>query len=97
MKTTNEILGFRILQALEHKPLPVEELGASLSDLSFTQNELDQVLFQLVNQKYWIQHHGVVGGGCKTCACSVSYVWRLSRAGREELNNQRNQEHALQP
>jgi hypothetical protein len=39
----------------------------------------------LRDQKSWIVKHPVIGGGCKTCACSITYSWRLSLSGRQEL------------
>jgi hypothetical protein len=81
----------KIIRALEWKSLAQEELAASVGGTSLDVNELDRVLYILANQKYWIQHHGVIGSGCKSCACSVSYVWRLTRAGRDALNEQRKQ------
>lgn len=83
----------KIIRALEYKSLATEELGASIGGI-ISDNDYNKALWALSNQKYWIQHHGVVGGGCKNCACSVSYVWRLTQAGRQALDNQRKQGHA---
>lgn len=77
-------LNHRILQALEFRPLSDAELSNHLGS-EVSSNELSNALYQLKEQKSWIVKHPVIGGGCKTCACSITYTWRLSLSGRQEL------------
>lgn len=77
----------KILRALELRPLSTDELANHLgSEVSLDQ--INAALYQLREQKGLVVKHPVIGGGCKTCACSVSYVWRLSLSGRQELAKQ---------
>lgn len=80
----------KILQALETKALSNDELLKQLGE-DVTSNQLSNALYQLGDQKGWVQKHPVFGGGCKTCACSVSYLWRLTFSGRRELANHKEQ------
>ena len=77
-----------ILQALELHPLSTSELvhrfGAEVSV-----QEINNALYQLQEQKMWIQKHPVISGGCKSCACGVVYYWRLTFSGRSELAKQK--------
>lgn len=77
-------LNQRILQALELRPLSDSELANHLGP-EVSSDDLNKALFQLREQKSWIVKHPVFGGGCKTCACSITYSWRLSLSGRQEL------------
>lgn len=74
----------KILQALGQRPQSTEELANHLGS-EVSPDDIGKALFHLREQKSWIIKHPVIGGGCKTCACSVSYVWRLSISGRQEL------------
>lgn len=73
----------KILKALESHPLSDAELAEHLGAEVSTQ-EMNNALYQLREQKMWVQKHPVMGG-CKTCACSISYLWRLTFSGRAEL------------
>lgn len=75
----------KILEALENRPLSTKELVNSLEGIPI--DEINAALYQLREQKYMIQKHPVIGGGCTTCACSVTYTWRLTIKGRQELSN----------
>ena len=77
----------KILKALEHKALSTDELSLHLGS-EVTLDQINHALYFLREQKSWVVKHPVVGGGCKTCACSISYVWRLSLSGRQELAKQ---------
>jgi hypothetical protein len=77
----------KILRALESHPLSDAELIVHLgSEVSL--QELDNALYQLREQKMWVTKHPVMGG-CKTCACSITYSWRLTFSGRSELAKQK--------
>ncbi len=80
----------KILQTLEHNPLSTDEL---LSKLGVSAHELNQALYQLGDQKMWVKKHPVFGDGCKTCACSITYSWRLTFSGRQELANQQGKQN----
>jgi hypothetical protein len=76
-----------ILKALEVRALSYTELSERLgSEVSI--QELNNALYQLREQKMWVQKHPVMDG-CKTCACSISYCWRLTLSGRQELAKQK--------
>jgi hypothetical protein len=77
----------RILQALGPRALSTEELSSQLGS-EVSSDDISKALFHLREQKSWVVKHPVFGDGCKTCACSVSYVWRLSLSGRQELAKQ---------
>lgn len=80
----------KILQILEVKALSKEELLQRLgSDVS--ENQLAHALYLLGDQKGLVQKHPVIGGGCTTCACNISYLWRLTFSGRKELSNNKEQ------
>jgi hypothetical protein len=78
----------QVLQALEARALSKEELWEQLNT-KMNAAELSNAIYQLSEQKYLIQKHPIIGGGCKTCACSISYVWRLTFSGRAELAKQK--------
>lgn len=78
-------LEHKILEALELRPLSTAELVNRLQGHSI--DEVNAALYQLREQKYMIEKHPVIGGGCRTCACSVTYAWRLTIKGRKELSN----------
>lgn len=85
-------LDCRIIQELELRPLSTEELSNHLgADVST--HSLNEALYRLREQKSWIAKHPVFGG-CKTCACSVTYLWRLTLTGRQALNQNRVAESA---
>ncbi len=77
----------KILKALEIRSLSTDELSNHLGP-EVSIDQINNALYQLREQKSWVVKHPVMGGGCKTCACSVSYVWRLSLSGRQELAKQ---------
>jgi len=77
-------LNHRILQALELRPLSDSELVNHLGS-EVNAEDIGKALYVLREQKSWIVKHPVIGGGCKTCACSITYSWRLSLSGRQEL------------
>ena len=74
----------RILQALGQHSQSTDDLTKHLGS-EVSPDDLGKALYHLREQKSWIVKHPVIGDGCKTCACSVSYVWRLSISGRQEL------------
>lgn len=76
-----------ILQELELRPLSTEELVHRFPNTPI--GILNTALYNLREQKFWVEKHPVIEGGCKTCACSIRYSWRLTFAGREELVNVR--------
>lgn len=73
----------KVLQALEYRPLSQDELMNSLENPDV--QDLQSALYQLREQKMWIEKHPIVGGGCKDCACQVTFKWRLTLAGRQQL------------
>jgi hypothetical protein len=73
-----------IIKALELRPLSQEELVNRL-DSTLTASQIDTAIYHLSSQKMWIVSHGQVEGSCKTCACSVTYKWKLTMSGREQL------------
>ncbi len=76
----------QILQALELRPLSNDELLNHLGPEVST-HSLNEALYQLREQRMWIAKHPVIDGGCKTCACGVTYKWRLTISGREQLRS----------
>lgn len=76
-----------ILQALENRALSQKELATSVG-VEDDAHEFVKSLYEL-NQEYLINKHPIIEGGCKTCACGVTYKWRLTIKGRTELNNAR--------
>ncbi len=78
--TANEI---RLLVVLEQKPLPVEEVVKQMAPM--VESEVKTLLYQL-DKKYLIVKQPIIGGGCKTCACDVTYAWRLTFKGRQCLS-----------
>jgi hypothetical protein len=77
-------LNQRILKALELRPLSDSELANHLGP-EVTTHSLNEALYQLKDQRFWIAKHPVIDGGCKTCACGVTYKWRLTLSGRNKL------------
>ena len=73
----------QIIKALEYKPLSNEELAVALGRQD-DDNEYVRTLY-LLTQEYLIQKYPVTDG-CKTCACHISYKWRLTLKGRQHLN-----------
>lgn len=80
----------KILQALEHRALSQQELANALS-IEDDAHELMKALYELT-QEYLIHKHPIIDGGCKTCACHVSYKWRLTISGRNKLRKRDDQE-----
>jgi hypothetical protein len=83
-------LELQILQALQAKPLSTRELSEALG--SPIHGDFNQALHVLRTQKYWIAKQPVFSGGCKTCACGVTYAWRLTISGRAQLREANDQE-----
>ena len=73
-------LELQILQALQAKSLSTRELSEALG--SPIHDDFNRALHVLKAEKSWITKHPVIGDGCKNCACSVTYVWRLTISGR---------------
>lgn len=73
----------RILEALENRALSQQELANSIG-VEDDAHELMQNLYHL-NQEALIAKHPIMDG-CKTCACHVTYKWRLTYKGRQLLN-----------
>jgi len=74
----------QILKALAKSSASADELYL-LVDPGITVQKFQEALYQLREQKFWVEKHPVIGGGCKTCACGISYVWRLTISGRQHL------------
>lgn len=77
----------KILVSLEHKPLANEELAAALGRMDDDSDYVRELY--LLTQESLIQR-SPVSEGCKTCACHVTYKWRLTREGRKHLNETTN-------
>ena len=77
----------KILQALEIRALSQKELATSV-EVEDDAHELVKALYEL-NQDSLIVKHPIIDGGCKTCACGVTYKWRLTFKGRKELEDVR--------
>ena len=73
----------KILEALEHRALSQQELANSVGVMDDA-HELMQALYHL-NEESLIVKHPIMDG-CKTCACHVTYKWRLTYKGRQLLN-----------
>jgi hypothetical protein len=74
----------KILQALEVRALNQQELAASIG-VEDDAHEYVEALYHL-NQESLIVKHPIFDGGCKTCACGITYKWRLTLSGRNHLN-----------
>jgi len=72
----------RVLVGLFDKPLSTPQLVSVLSPTG--EDQVKEALYQLT-QQYLIATHPVIGGGCKDCACQVSFSWRLTRSGRQAI------------
>lgn len=70
----------RLLRVLVAKPLSLEEIVYAM--LPFPEEDIKSIIFRL-NRDYLIVKQPVIGGGCRTCACQVNYLWRLTFAGRQ--------------
>lgn len=77
----------KILVSLEHKPLSNEELAAALGRMDDDSDYVRELY--LLTQESLIEQKAV-SEGCKTCACHVTYKWRLTRDGRKQLNENNN-------
>jgi predicted ArsR family transcriptional regulator len=77
-------LDSRILQLLQLKALSLSEIAESLE---VSPTEVRKALYVL-KEKYLVQKHPVISGGCKSCACMQTFVWRLTFAGRQHIQNQ---------
>lgn len=80
----------KILQALFQQPLSDEEL---VKQTGLDEQKLFEELYQLRTQKMLIDKHQVISGGCTNCACSVSYKWRLTFSGRQEVSFAKDKDH----
>jgi hypothetical protein len=74
----------RLLTALIPKPLSTEELVAALVPTS--EHEIKSTLYEL-ETNFLIVKKPVVGGGCRDCACDISYAWRLTFKGRQAIGS----------
>jgi hypothetical protein len=74
----------QILDALQMCPASADTLYL-LVDPETTVDQFQEALYQLREQKFWVEKHGIVSGGCKTCACGFAYVYRLTISGRQHL------------
>jgi len=74
----------KILRALENKALNQQELADSVGVMDDA-HEFVEALFHL-NQESLVTKHPIMDG-CKTCACHVTYKWRLTFAGRKHLQD----------
>ena len=73
----------KILQALEVHALNQQELATSIG-VGDDDHEFVKALYHL-NQESLIVKHPIFDGGCKTCACGITYKWRLTLSGRNRL------------
>jgi Fe-S cluster assembly iron-binding protein IscA len=73
----------KILQALEMRAQAQQELAASV-EVTEDAHEFVKALYHL-NQESLIVKHPIIDGGCKTCACGITYKWRLTLSGRNYL------------
>lgn len=73
----------QILEALEYRPLSLEELLHVLPEAA--SQDIQKSLYELSEQKMWVVKLPAIGGGCKTCACEVTFKWRLTIGGRQQL------------
>ncbi len=80
----------QILQALEIRALSQKELATSVG-VEDDSHEFVKALYEL-NQESLINKHPIIEGGCKTCACGVTYKWRLTISGRLKLKAQHDEE-----
>jgi hypothetical protein len=80
----------QVLQALEIRALSTQELATSIG-MEDDAHEYVEALYHL-NQESLIVKHPIIDGGCKTCACGVTYKWRLTFAGRKHLQDNKPQE-----
>lgn len=79
----------RVLAALEYRALSQEELANSVG-VEDDAHELMQALYHLNAESLIVKHP--ITDGCKTCACHITYKWRLTYAGRQYLNENLKQE-----
>lgn len=89
-KTGNTEMKSEILKALEIRALSQKELATSVG-VEDDAHEFVKALYEL-NQESLINKHPIIDGGCKTCACGITYKWRLTIKGRTELRGQHDQE-----
>lgn len=83
----------KILRALEIRAQGQQELAASVEVMEDA-HEFVKALYHL-NQESLIVKHPIIDGGCKTCACGITYKWRLTFSGRnhlKETNNNRTEQ-----
>lgn len=78
----------KILQALYVQALNQQELAAAI-EVADDAHEFVKALYHL-NQESLIVKHPIFEGGCKTCACGITYKWRLTLSGRNHLNKTTN-------
>jgi hypothetical protein len=71
----------KILEALRGRSLGIYRL-IQLVDEPI--EDINAALHVLRSEKVWVDKHAV-SDGCKACSCSVSYVWRLTDLGRQNL------------
>lgn len=74
----------QILQALQQAPLSADELYRKVDPETSVQ-AFQEALYQLREQRMWVEKHPVIDGGCKACGCSIHYMWRLTIGGRQHL------------
>ncbi len=73
----------KILEALRGRSLGIYRLIELVGDPI---EEINKALHVLRSEKMWLDKHAV-SDGCKACSCSVSYVWRLTDLGRQNLSH----------
>jgi hypothetical protein len=73
----------RLLLTLSDKPLSAQDIVAAMAPIS--EHDTKETLYQL-GKKYLITKQPVAIGGCRECVCQISYLWRLTFAGREALS-----------
>lgn len=78
------------MEALEIRALSQQELATSVG-VQDDAHEFVKALYEL-NQESIINKHPIIDGGCKTCACGVTYKWRLTIKGRTELRKKHDEE-----
>lgn len=86
----NETTIQKILQALELRPLSDKELS---NHTELPVSDLMEALYHLRTQNMWIEKHQTIDNGCRDCACHVTYKWRLTIGGREQLKSIERKDH----
>ena len=69
----------KLLRTLAAKPLTMQEMARAMRPIS--EQDIKPMLFRLNKQELIVKQP--VGSGCRSCSCTVAYLWRLTYAGRQ--------------